>query len=71
LPRPLCLTGLDSAASYRLWLANAEQAHHLSRGQPAIKSGDVTLSGTFLMTHGLSLPWAFPETMWVIEGHRI
>jgi len=71
LPRPLCLTGLDPAASYRLWLANAEQAHHLSRGQPAIKSGDVTLSGTFLMTHGLSLPWAFPETMWVIEGHRI
>ena len=71
LPRPLRLTGLDPAASYRLGLANAEQAHHLSRGHPAIKSGDVTLSGTFLMTHGLSLPWAFPETMWVIEGHRI
>ena len=71
LPRPLRLTGLDPAAQYRIHLQNAAQAHHLSRGSQAIKSDDLTLSGAFLMAHGLSLPWAFPETMWVIEGHRI
>lgn len=71
LPRPLRLTGLDPKASYRIRLKNADQAHHLSRGKQTIKSGELMLSGSFLMTYGVTLPWAFPETMWVIEGHQI
>jgi len=70
LPRPLRLTGLDPAHTYCIRLINADELHHLSRGTPAIKTGDLRLSGAFLMTHGLNLPWAFPETMWVIEGTR-
>ena len=31
----------------------------------------VDLSGQFLMRHGLVLPWAFPDTMWVVEGVRL
>ncbi|MBO9464312.1 alpha-galactosidase [Tropicibacter sp. R15_0] len=71
LPRPLRLTGLDPDASYRISLLNADEAHHLSRGNPAIKRGPVELSGQFLMHHGLTLPWRFPETMWVLEGARL
>ena len=24
-----------------------------------------------LLLHGLTLPWSFPERMWVIEGTRL
>ena len=67
-PRPLCLTRLTPAAKYRIELINREDADHLSRGDPALKSGPITVSGAYLMNHGLTLPWSFPETMWVIEG---
>ena len=70
-PRPLRLTGLEPAARYKIDLANRDDLHHLSRGQPALKSGPVTLSGAYLMQHGLTLPWSFPERMWVIEGQRL
>ena len=40
----------------------------LSRGAPLLKLEDVSLSGQYLMSHGLTLPWSFPLTMWVIEG---
>ncbi len=70
-PRPLRLTRLDPDASYRVDLANRDDAVGLSRGMPALKEGPLTLSGQFLMSHGLVLPWAFPETMWVIEGERL
>jgi alpha-galactosidase len=29
------------------------------------------LSGTYLMQHGVTLPWHFPETLWVLEGTRL
>ena len=69
-PRPLRLTGLDPAANYLIHLTNRADATHLSRGNPVLKSEDVTLSGRYLMDHGLTLPWSFPLTMWVIEGMR-
>lgn len=71
LPRPLQLTGLDPKARYSIRLLNRDDAlPNLSRGSQAIKSRDMVLSGQYLMQHGLTLPWAFPETMWVIEGTR-
>ncbi|WGW05626.1 alpha-galactosidase [Tropicibacter oceani] len=71
LPRPLRLTGLDPQATYRVSLLNKDEAHRLSRGAPALKSAPLTLSGAALMTLGLTLPWRFAQTMWVLEGHRL
>ncbi|RMF34269.1 MAG: alpha-galactosidase [Alphaproteobacteria bacterium] len=71
VPRPLRLTRLDPSARYRVELINRADAPHLSRGHPALKEGPLTLSGTYLMDHGLTLPWSFPETIWVIEGERL
>ncbi|SMX43432.1 alpha-galactosidase [Octadecabacter ascidiaceicola] len=70
-PRPLRLTALDPGALYEVTLANRSSASRLSRGILALKDGPATLSGAYLMHHGLTLPWAFPETMWVIEGKRL
>jgi len=69
-PRPLPLTRLDKARYYRLQLLNGSDAPRLSRGAPALKSGGLVLSGAWLMSFGLVLPWAFPQTMWVIKGDR-
>ena len=71
IPRPLRLSGLDPTALYKVSLINRTSAPTLSRGTPALKEGSTTLSGTYLMHHGLTLPWSFPETMWVLEGHRL
>jgi alpha-galactosidase len=71
LPRPLRLAGLDPAARYRVALRNPEGAPPQSRGTPALKTGPLTLSGAHLMARGLSLPVAWPATMWVIEGTRL
>ena len=71
-PRPLRLTGLDPAARYRVTLRNAADAPYgLSRGTPALKEGPIEASGRVLMAQGLTLPWTFPERMWVLEGHRL
>jgi alpha-galactosidase len=70
-PRPLRLTGLDEDAMYDVALINRGTAPALSRGTPALKDGPLTLSGAYLMHHGVTLPWSFPETMWVLEGHRL
>lgn len=70
LPRPLRLTGLEARATYRIRLVNREDAVGLSRGTPLLKMEDVSLSGRYLMSHGLTLPWSFPLTMWVIEGTK-
>ena len=70
-PRPLALTRLDPRAFYRVELVNRDDAPGLSRGTPLLKTGPATLSGRYLMSHGLTLPWSFPETMWVIEGTRL
>lgn len=67
-PRPLRLTNLESDTMYRIDLLNRDDAHHLSRSTPLLKSGPATLSGRYLMHRGITLPWSFPETMWVIEG---
>ncbi|MDD9923674.1 MAG: alpha-galactosidase [Boseongicola sp.] len=70
-PRPLRLTRLDPEARYRVTLVNRNSASHLSRGNPALKDGPIEMSGQYLMNHGVVLPWSFPETMWVIEGHKL
>ena len=70
-PRPLRLTGLVPNAMYEVTLANRDTAPTLSRGSPVLKDEPVTLSGAYLMHHGLTLPWSFPETMWVLEGKRL
>ncbi|MEX0309527.1 MAG: alpha-galactosidase [Tateyamaria sp.] len=67
-PRPLRLTRLTPDAKYRVELINREDAGHLSRGQNALKTGPFVVSGAYLMYHGLTLPWSFPERMWVIKG---
>ncbi len=70
-PRPLRLTRLDPGARYQITLANRASAPKLSRARLALKEGPVILSGAALMHHGLTLPWSFPETMWVVEGERL
>ncbi|MCF6445803.1 alpha-galactosidase [Nereida sp. MMG025] len=70
-PRPLRLTNLDPKGTYRIRLLNGATAHALSRGDQRIKSDPLQLSGAYLMNHGVTLPWSFPETMWVLEGERI
>ena len=70
-PRPLRLTALDPQARYRITLANRDEAVALSRGDAALKTRDLVLSGQYLMNHGVTLPWSFPERMWVIEGTRL
>jgi alpha-galactosidase len=67
-PRPLPFTRLTSDAKYRIELINRVDAVGLSRGDQALKSGPLVLSGGYLMSHGLTLPWSFPDSMWVIEG---
>ncbi len=70
-PRPVRLTRLDPEASYHITLANRNTLHRLSRGTTALKSETLTLSGNYLMHHGITLPWSFPERMWVVEGERL
>ena len=70
-PRPLRLTRLDPDARYRVTLINRANASALSRGMQVLKDEPVEVSGTYLMGHGLTLPWSFPETIWVCEGIRL
>ena len=67
-PRPLQLTRLTREATYRLEIRNRADAPALSRGAPILKSRAIEVSGSYLMSHGLALPWSFPNTMWVVEG---
>lgn len=71
LPRPLRLAGLDPSARYRLRLLNPEDLPRHSRGPSALKSGAVTLTGASLMQAGITLPLAWPATMWMVEGERM
>ena len=71
LPRPLRLTCLTPDARYRITLRNRADAPGLSRGNPILKSQSVDLTGQYLMHHGVTLPWSFPDRMWVIEGQRL
>jgi len=67
-PRPLRLAGLEAEAQYRIDLVNKADAHTLSRGYQRLKTASLTLSGAYLMNHGVTLPWSFPERMWVVQG---
>ena len=67
-PRPLCLTNLDPNAIYHIDLVNRDEAQNLSRGDQVIKQMPLHLSGAYLMGHGITLPWSFPETIWVVKG---
>ena len=71
LPRPLRLAGLDPQARYRVTLINAADRPRQSRGQTALKSGPLVLTGRALMGQGLLLPVAWPATMWVVQGERL
>ena len=70
-PRPLRLTGLQPDAMYRINLANRNSLHRLSRGTTALKTDALELSGAYLMHHGVTLPWSFPDRMWVLEGEQL
>lgn len=70
-PRPLRLTRLDPAARYEISLINRQTAPALSRGTPVLKERAITTSGNFLMQQGVTLPWTFPDTIWVIEGRKL
>ena len=68
VPRPLQLTGLSPNAMYQIELINKEDCLGLSRGNPILKHKPIKLSGSYLMHQGITLPWSFPESMWVLEG---
>ena len=70
-PRPLRLTGLEPTATYRVNLTNRNSLHRLSRGTTALKEAALELSGAYLMRYGVTLPWSFPERIWVLEGTRL
>ena len=70
-PRPLRLTALEPNAMYQINLTNRNTLHRLSRGTTALKEDALELSGAYLMRHGVTLPWSFPERMWVLEGTRL
>lgn len=70
-PRPLRLTRLDAAARYRVTLINRHSAPALSRGAPLLKDEPMEVSGAWLMAQGVTLPWSFPATMWVLEGEKL
>jgi alpha-galactosidase len=71
LPRPLRLTGLVPDARYRVTLRNPQDKPPQSRGPNALKSGPLCLSGAALMQAGITLPVAWPATMWVVEAERL
>ena len=72
-PKPLPLAGLDPDAIYEV--AVAEPAPWappaLSRGPVALRDGPIRATGRWLMGAGVTLPWSFPETIWVLEGRRL
>ena len=61
---------LDPAAVYRVDLANRDEITGLSRGATALRSGALEVSGAYLMSQGLTLPWLVPDSLWVVEGVR-
>ncbi len=71
VPRPLRLTALDPDATYRVELVNRADAPALSRGTPILKERAIDVSGAWLLHQGVTLPWHYPETMWVLEGRRL
>ena len=71
VPRPQPLTRLDPGAVYRMRLVNGADVPALSRATPVLGDEAIEVPGAWLMDHGPTLPWSFPETMWVLEGERL
>ncbi|NBN77586.1 alpha-galactosidase [Microvirga tunisiensis] len=71
LPLPLRLTRLDPRARYRVRLTNPGDCPPQARGPNALRAGAVELSGAALMQQGLSLPVAWPGTLYMLEGERL
>jgi len=71
LPRPVRLCGLDPDQQYSISLRNPQNSAPTSRGIPALKEQSLILSGRILMERGISLPVAFPATLWIIEGKKV
>ena len=71
VPRPVQLSCLNSHAYYKLSLRNRAEITALSRGNTLISQQEMVVSGQYLMDHGVTLPWQFPERIWVVEGTRI
>lgn len=70
-PRPQRLAQLDPHATYEITLINKEDIPALSRGETALKEGSLKVSGSYLMNYGITLPWNFPQTIWVVEGKKV
>jgi alpha-galactosidase len=70
-PRPVALANLDPTANYKIELVNRKDAVGLSRGDPALKTRAIELSGAYLLNNGINVPWSFPNSIWVIEGSKI
>ena len=71
VPRPQPLTRLDPDARYRVRLVNRADVPPLSRATPVLGREAVVAPGAWLTDHGPTLPWSFPQTMWVLEGERL
>jgi alpha-galactosidase len=52
-------------------LLNPEDAPPQSRGPCALKTGPLVLTGRALMSRGIVLPVAWPETLFMLEGTRL
>ena len=70
-PHPQPLAELDPGARYRIRLAQRMEAQRLSRAAPVLGNEAIEVPGAWLTGHGVTLPWSFPETMWVVEGKRL
>ena len=70
-PRPIRFSALASEKTYEVDLVNREDLHPLSRGMPLIKQETMTVSGQYLMNHGIVLPWSLPNQCWVVKGRLI
>ncbi|MCY4453336.1 MAG: alpha-galactosidase [Immundisolibacterales bacterium] len=70
-PRPQPLIRLEPDARYRVRLVNRADVPRLSRSTPLLGREAVEAPGAWLTSQGLTLPWSFPERMWVLEGERL
>ena len=70
-PRPIRFSALASQKTYEVDLVNREDLHPLSRGVPRIKQEAMTVSGQYLMNHGIVLPWSLPNQCWVVKGRVV
>ena len=70
-PVPLALAGLEPQSMYSVFLYNNDETDSLSKTDGALFHKALSLSGQFLMNHGLQLPKSYPAHMFVIEGEKV